>query len=249
MISAARLSRGVASAFAAVAGQCVGPRSRSRSSGSGCRVTASVARGPRVSLPGFGVVQNRLFDGPVSKATLNSHSRPGPVETGRGQRAPHRIRPSLESDVPARARARLSLRLPPVRERADPALFTSSIEALATAQPDATTYAVSRLAGATGYRTNPHVQIGRVAGDRIVFTRGNTGFFVYAVVPPELGDRGTGGRGGASAGIAGRGRVAGSRGSDLLRGPSASAVTAAGHGSVPRTSRGPAPGEPAALDG
>ncbi len=64
-------------------------------------------------------------------------------------------------------------------------MFTSSIGTLAARQPGATAYTVSGVRGATAYRTSPPVQVGTVTGYWIIFTRGDLGFFLYAVVPAQ----------------------------------------------------------------
>jgi hypothetical protein len=181
VISVARLSRGIAAAVAAVV------VSASIGVGSG----AVVAPAPPLShevlsraLPGFVLLPNRLFDGPLPKAMLDSYS-------GQAQWKQDVANGSLTGFVRAWSRTYqrgLALIYLTAIRMPDPstvALFTSSIGTLASNQPNATTYAVTRIKGATGYRTNPHVQIGTVTGYWIVFTRGNTGFFLYAVVPPR----------------------------------------------------------------
>jgi hypothetical protein len=182
VISVARLSRGIAAAVAAVV--------VSASVGFG---TGAVAEAPAPplsqavisrALPGFTLLPKGLFDGPVPKSMLDSYSN-------QAQWKQDVANGSLTGFVRAWSRMYqrglaliylTAIRLP------DPStvpLFTSSIETLASKQPDATRYAVTRIKGATGYRTNPRVQIGTVTGYWIVFTRGNTGLFLYAVVPPR----------------------------------------------------------------
>jgi len=185
VISAARLSRGIAAAFAAVAvSACAGA-----DAGSGAAAAAPAAQPLSHvvlarALPGFVLLPNGLFDGPIPKAMLDSYSNSAQWRQGVADG-------SLTGFVRAWSRTYqrglalvylTAIRLP---GPADVPLFTSSVGALAAKQPDATTYAVSGLTGATGYRTNPHVQIGTVAGYWIVFVRGNTGFFLYAIVPPR----------------------------------------------------------------
>ena len=185
MISASRLSRGITATFAALA----------LSVCAGADAGTSAAAGPPASqplshvvlaraLPGFVLLPNGLFDGPIPKAMLDSYSNSAQWRHGVANG-------SLTGFVRAWSRTYqrglalvylTAIRLP---GPADVPLFTSSIAALAAKQPDAATYAVSGLDGATGYRTNPPVQIGTVAGYWIIFTRGNTGFFLYAVVPPR----------------------------------------------------------------
>ena len=136
------------------------------------------------ALPGFGLLPNRIFDGPLPKTTLDSYSDQA---QWRQDVADGRLTGFVRAWSRTYQRGLALVYLTAIRlpGAADAPLFTSSIGALASKQPDATTYAVSGLTGATGYRTNPPVQIGRVAGYWIVFTRGNTGFFLYAVVPPD----------------------------------------------------------------
>jgi hypothetical protein len=182
VISVARLSRGIAAAAAAAV------LSASVGVGSGA---AEAAPAPPLShlvlsqaLPGFALLPNGLFDGPLPKSMLDSYSN-----QARWRRAV--ANGSLTGFVRAWSRTYqrglaliylTAIRMP---DPSSVALFTSSIATLASNQPDATMYAVTRIKGATAYRTNPHVQIGRVTGYWISFTRGNTGFFLYAVVPPR----------------------------------------------------------------
>lgn len=182
MISVARLSRGIAAAVAAVV------TSASVGFGSGA---VAAAPAPPLShlvlaraLPGFALLPKGLFDGPLPKSMLDSYSN-------QAQWKQDVANGSLTGFVRAWSRTYqrglaliylTAIRMP---DPSSVSLFTSSIGTLASNQPDATTYAVTRIKGATGYRTNPHVQIGTVTGYWIVFTRGNTGFFLYAVVPPR----------------------------------------------------------------
>ncbi len=136
------------------------------------------------ALPGFTLLPNGLYDGPIPKATLDAYSDDArwkqDVANGR---LTGFVRAWSRTYQRGLALIYLSaIRLP------DPSyvpVFTSSIATLAAKQPDATTFAVSGLKGAAGYRTNPRVQIGTVTGYWIVFTTGNTGYFLYAVVPPR----------------------------------------------------------------
>ena len=136
------------------------------------------------ALPGFALLPKGLFDGPLPKSMLDSYSN-------QAQWKQDVANGSLTGFVRAWSRTYqrglaliylTAIRMP---DPSSVSLFTSSIGTLASNQPDATTYAVTRIKGATGYRTNPHVQIGTVTGYWIVFTRGNTGFFLYTVVPPR----------------------------------------------------------------
>jgi hypothetical protein len=51
--------------------------------------------------------------------------------------------------------------------------------------PAATPWTVKGIRGVTAYRTSPPAQIGRSTGYWIIFTKGTTGFLVYAVGPPR----------------------------------------------------------------
>jgi hypothetical protein len=181
VIPVVRRSRGIAAAVAAVS------LSVSAGVGSGAAAAPAPALSHEVlsrALPGFALLPKGLFGGPLPKAMLDSYS-------DQAQWKQDVANGSLTGFVRAWSRTYqrglaliylTAIRMP---DPSSVSLFTSSIATLASSQPDATTYAVTRIKGATAYRTNPHVQIGRVTGYWISFTRGNTGFFLYAVVPPR----------------------------------------------------------------
>ncbi len=178
MISLARVSRGICLGFVALvveAGIGAGPAAAATAPAPLSRVV--VAR----SLPGFSLVPQKVYDGPIPKPTLDGYSE----------------QPQWKQDVAdgrltgfVRAWGRVYQRGPALiymsavrmPDAAFAPVFTSSIGTLAARQPGAAAYTVSGIQGATAYRTSPPVQVGTVTGYWIIFTRGNFGFFLYAVV-------------------------------------------------------------------
>ena len=73
-----------------------------------------------------------------------------------------------------------ALRLP---SRSYAPLFMSSVVATAATAPGATRVRVQGIKGAAGYTTRPHAAFGYGLGHWIIFTKGDLGLFVYAVVP------------------------------------------------------------------
>jgi hypothetical protein len=136
------------------------------------------------SLPGFTLLPGGQYDGPIPKSTLDQY--PGgaqwqqDVATGKLSgfvRAwSHQYQRGLAFIYIS------ALRMP---NAAYAPLFTSTITATAQKQPNPTAMAVSSIKGATAYRTSPPQQIGRSTGYWVIFTRGTTGVFVYAVGPPR----------------------------------------------------------------
>ena len=193
MISAARLSRGIAHRVRSRRGAlrasapALAPARGSAAARSGCRATATVARGPRASASRFRARAEPALRRSQPEGDARFVLRPGPVETGRGQRAP---RPgSSEPGVARTSAASRSVYLTAIR-LSDPADVPAVhlVHRGAGRGADRTRRDLRRERTRPGRRATgptPHVQIGTVAGYWIVFTRGNTGFFLYAVVPPD----------------------------------------------------------------
>ena len=136
------------------------------------------------TLPGFSLLPNKLYDGPISKATLDRYSNQAQWQS---DVADGRLSGFVRAWSRTYQRGIALVYLSAVRmpDAAYAPEFASAIGTFASTQPGATTFAVSGVAGATGYRTSPPQEIGSATGYWIIFTRGSTGFFVYGVGPPR----------------------------------------------------------------
>jgi hypothetical protein len=135
------------------------------------------------SLPGYQTLPRGPFNGPLSVAKLDGYSSDPQwrqdVAAGRltgYQRTWSHIYAGGPSLIYVSA-----FRLP---SASDASLFMTSIGDTAAQQPSAQAVPVPGLSRAVGYTSAPHAVFGYGSGRWIIFTKGDLGFFVYAVVPP-----------------------------------------------------------------